>query len=748
MAASDLAPPGEMVPPAQLRIPRAREVARYLKSEMVPHMDLVECRQVAGTGEEAVVFEVATEVPQRPAHDIRRRERIALTFGAADEAMPVAYALRADFPWVPHVNLVGTPGPRQLCLDDQPWSEVRLRLTGARLLERVRDWLALTARGELHADDQALEPFIMGFATPVVLPFDSRALPLDGGPLFLRIARSDAGLSRSVLHAIETDATFAGDGGNPAVAMVLHAPPRRHGLVRFQPVTLADLHAFLVEAGVDLLGELRARLREPRPWHGRKVLDALLLLLVLLPKTRDDDGTIEETETWAFLCGGTVADIGMALGVWTIRRHIPQLLDRPPPTARDERVGLELLNPIAAFSRDLAARYNGLLRRDGLRITAVGMGALGSQIFVNLLRAGWGEWTTIDSDYLLPHNLARHALPGPSVGTPKASALARLVNATIAGAPIARSIVADVLQPGVAAGEIRVAWGAADVILDLSASVAVARHLASDVVAPARRLSLFLNPTGTDLVLLAEDGARAIPLDLLEQQYYRLLAETSALADHLRGTEGRIRYARSCRDVSAVIPQELVALHAAIGSRAIRAAVATEEATIAIWRADPSDLTVARLTGQPTPLVELRAGGWTLRTDRGLLEKIGRAREERLPNETGGVLLGAFDVQRRVAYVVDTLPSPPDSTEWPTLYIRGRQGLQDEVVRVRRATGEMLEYVGEWHAHPRGHGVTPSADDRTVLAWLVETMGREGLPAVMLIAGDDKQWGWHLEHAS
>jgi tRNA A37 threonylcarbamoyladenosine dehydratase len=38
-----------------------------------------------------------------------------------------------------------------------------------------------------------------------------------------------------------------------------------------------------------------------------------------------------------------------------------------------------------------------------------GAGALGSQLMNNLSRAGFGRWTIVDNDKLLPHNLARNA---------------------------------------------------------------------------------------------------------------------------------------------------------------------------------------------------------------------------------------------------------------------------------------------------------------------------------------------------
>ncbi len=345
-----------------------------------------------------------------------------------------------------------------------------------------------------------------------------------------------------------------------------------------------------------------------------------------------------------------------------------------------------------------------------------------------------------------PDNLARHALSGFAVGRPKATALTMLAGDLIAAPPLVEPIVADVLQPGPAAPALDAAWGRAAVLLDLSASIVVARHLVHGIAAPrARRLSLFLNPTGTDLVLLAEDIEHAIPLDVLEFQYYRLVAGAPALAYHLRPPPGRIRYARSCRDVSAALPQDMVALHAAIGSRAIRAALAGDGATIAVWRADPADLTVTRLAGDPAPLVSVEQAGWRVYTDRSLLAKVGQARAGKLPNETGGVLLGAFDLQRKIIYAVDTLPAPPDSTEYPTLFIRGHERLASQIAELQARTGGMLEYVGEWHSHPAGASVAASRDDQTVLGWLADKMWQEGLPALMLIAGDADQWGWHLQ---
>jgi integrative and conjugative element protein (TIGR02256 family) len=133
---------------------------------------------------------------------------------------------------------------------------------------------------------------------------------------------------------------------------------------------------------------------------------------------------------------------------------------------------------------------------------------------------------------------------------------------------------------------------------------------------------------------------------------------------------------------------------------------------------------------------EFFIGDWIVVLDDGLRDRVCALRAEKLPNETGGVLLGSFDLRRKILYMVDTLPSPPDSDERSDLYIRGFKGLRAAVEDVDARTGGMLEYIGEWHSHPRGSGTRPSGFDLEAFGWLTTLMSGDGLPAVMMIVGD------------
>lgn len=94
-----------------------------------------------------------------------------------------------------------------------------------------------------------------------------------------------------------------------------------------------------------------------------------------------------------------------------------------------------------------------------------------------------------------------------------------------------------------------------------------------------------------------------------------------------------------------------------------------------IWRAH-EDGSVERLDVLLVEAVEVSAGGWKIIFDVDVEQVMRDYRFKQLPNETGGVLLGSFDLDRKLVLVSDVLGSPDDSREWPTVYIRGSAGLR------------------------------------------------------------------------
>ena len=188
-------------------------------------------------------------------------------------------------------------------------------------------------------------------------------------------------------------------------------------------------------------------------------------------------------------------------------------------------------------------------------------------------------------------------------------------------------------------------------------------------------------------------------------------------------------------------------MHAAIGANAIKNTIENSDAIVSVWRTDEQG-NVKRVDVKLESVIRHKIHGWTVMSDWGLIKKLDVLRESKLPNETGGVLLGSYDLSRKIIYIVDALPSPRDSTEWPALYIRGRKGLRNKVEEVEAKTHGMLGYIGEWHSHPKGARIAASSDDIKVFAWLTEIMMADGLPPTMMIAGDDGRVSYYVEEIS
>lgn len=756
--ASELVP----VSPDELAIEKSRSVANVLLTGAMNWVALVDCYQHRSSKNpdeeilaETVVFDAEIELPQRPRYPISNVERIAVTFEKSDIRFPRVFALREEFPLVPHINLESFELPRSLCLFDLPYSEIKLRWGAVSFIERVRNWLADTAAGDLHKPDQQLEPLLSDPDAYIIFP-----------PNFLTTFNEDRieqvqmvvdeWQNKRFCFVAQRDLQKDSSKLPRFVVLGIRGSSQQHGPLRSRPSTISSLSDFLTGAKVDLLDQLRTRLSETIATASANGADPLrlgLIVLVTLPKTRDEMGTVESVDTYAFVCVRpeeankdiflSVGEIGERVGLWQVHEGRAGMNVPLDANRIGADVGLWMLAPCYPLSRNNAPMYSGTGQRIDQKLVAVGLGALGSQVFLNLVRTGDGEWTTIDKDILLPHNFIRHAAYGSMAGLSKSLFATYAANATIESPPISNAIVADILSPGESAGAVASALADASVILDFSASQAVARRLALDIDSNARRASAFLNPTGTDVIILAEDAERSVTLDSLEMQYYRLISSDESLAYHLRGPEGQVLFSASCRDVSSNILPELVARGAATASSALREILKKNEATISVWSGNEAG-EIRRISGQIGRTVSEIAGDWTVRTDEIVLAKILAWRTEKLPVETGGALIGTYDMKRKLIYVADALPAPSDSIEKKTSFVRGSFGLKPKIESIKAATLENLQYVGEWHSHPAGHSADPSSDDRKLLSSIARMQHKDGNPALIVICGEDR-FSWHTE---
>lgn len=734
-----ISPDGVLVDVDALVLPRAKQCAVILASGILNFTRLLECRvSESGGRHEILVIEVDVQRPQKRVHDIHSCERIAVIFDESDSQIPETLSLREDFPRVAHLNLRRHEKPRSLCLEERPWDDMKLDWTVPGHIELIRSWLSRTSRGELHQPDQPLEPLLFGSGYHIVIPDDVTRPEAGGGQQKLHIVLRGTTEEGRVLVARHLADAPKDAGGLAFASLTLECGPVVHGVIWSCPETIQELIALVIDVGLDLRDQLLRGLTGLQQ-DDAKSLDSGLVLIIRFLKQRDVDQKIEAIETKAFLTFSTVRDIGVALGCWAIHDgHAVPFVGGDMPSPNGEGIPIITANVHHTLTPSGAAYLNGRDFEEPVKVAAIGAGALGSQLQMNLARAGFGQWTIIDDDWFFPHNIARHELNKFAVGQNKALGVAAELNCLHDGEQIASMLPANILRPGGMEELVSRSLNEADVILDAAASVPVSRHLAKHA-SNARRVSVFLNPTGTDLVLLAEDKDRRVRLDCLEMQYYRLMATRAEMAHHLELPAGQVRYGLGCRDLSSRMPQDLLSIHAGIGSRAVQTTLASNDARLEVWQVDAPAMTVSSVNAEPMEVFwQEHPGGWLCAIDKHVLQRVADLREANLPNETGGVLIGAYDMASKIVYVVDALDAPPDSEQWPTLYVRGSDFLAERIAKIEKATAGRLVYIGEWHSHPDGCPTLPSGDDVKVFSWLTQHLAVESKPALMLIAGQHR----------
>lgn len=101
-------------------------------------------------------------------------------------------------------------------------------------------------------------------------------------------------------------------------------------------------------------------------------------------------------------------------------------------------------------------------------------------------------------------------------------------------------------------------------------------------------------------------------------------------------------------------------------------------------------------------------------------------------SETGGVLIGRYAEDGRVAYVEMASSPPGDSSAGLDWFERGRNGLA-ELLREHWNLPQRRFYVGEWHFHPIGRA-EPSPQDRQQMVQIARDPNYHCEQPLLLIA--------------
>lgn len=723
--------------PEGFRWPVAKALADAIAR--LPDFTLVRCsRHPADEAMEVLVLDVESNaVPPKNVAGIEFRERMGLLVSESRDVPIEVVALRPGFPRLMHQNARPPGWPPSLCLYFEPHRSVMRTWTAESFLQRLQIWLEKSARGELHPADQPVEQIFFTAPHELILPWNvDELLGKVPPPAFEVIAGPSRKDHEQTYFLVERNTVGK---ASPSLSLIhLHLPAVVHGRIEADPPTLGELDVLLQVHGVNLLQALRGAICERVSESGVPASEDTTgtILLLHMGITRAAGQPVEKTARRGYLVQHGALELGKLTGTLHLhgktyyREYVTDFL---PPAQSNAWRAL----PIAAIEviRGLdqaTARLQSGVQAGGPKGTVVGVGALGATLLDLWVRAGWGEWTTIDKDHVKPHNLVRHPADQRHLGLPKEEVAVRRSNEILNGAGTVVGVHADACD--FIDGHPLPSLTSAELVVDASTTLEYPRLMSQrdDV---GRHASVFLTPKANGCVVLMEDRDRVTRLRTLEAQYYRAVIHEPWGEDHLAGNHGTFWSGAGCRDISVVMPYSVVVAHAGLMAEQVPRCFASSDAAIRIWTRDSGDGAVASYSVPVSKERKIQFNGMDLFIDDAVVEEMHRMRRAHLPKETGGILLGYHDLNINAIIVVDALAAPPDSRSSDSSFERGIQGVADIAKEANRRTAGIVGYIGEWHSHPPGHLAHPSGDDLYQLAFLALGLSHDGLPAVSLIVG-------------
>ncbi len=126
-------------------------------------------------------------------------------------------------------------------------------------------------------------------------------------------------------------------------------------------------------------------------------------------------------------------------------------------------------------------------------------------------------------------------------------------------------------------------------------------------------------------------------------------------------------------------------------------------------------------------------GSYGVRIPGAVLQEINRICLAAATVETGGILIGHYSADLRIAIVTEATPPPPDSRAGRTWFHRGTSGLREMLAGKWRAK-DRQHYIGEWHFHPVPT-VVPSTDDFSQMKGISRSAQYRCREPLLVIAG-------------
>ena len=285
-------------------------------------------------------------------------------------------------------------------------------------------------------------------------------------------------------------------------------------------------------------------------------------------------------------------------------------------------------------------------------ICILGCGAVGSKLAFHLYRSGISFISLVDNDFLLPHNMVRHALSSYKPGSfvlHKASALRKNLEDMFYGMPpCPKSFNEDALSHISAPRE-----EPYDLIIDATASVHVMYGLdAIDLPEKTRIVRVALSEGGdVGVTYLAIDSRQRLAdfyMEILRASFKNELIYRWLSSERKNSTEN-IRVGEGCHSNTMRISDDTISSHAALMSSIIRHIYEGDQHNRIILsfahRDFPGSMQTCTIPVNPYQLFSCANDlSWTVRIPEDLLKEIRLKAKIAGTKENGGYLFGHIDL--------------------------------------------------------------------------------------------------------
>jgi len=251
------------------------------------------------------------------------------------------------------------------------------------------------------------------------------------------------------------------------------------------------------------------------------------------------------------------------------------------------------------------------------------------------------------------------------------------------------------------------------IIIDTSASFVVRNFLMnSQELSPI--ISCGLYNKGRYGFMLSEDKNRSNRLPTIwAHLYFKTLTDKDIRKAIFSSNMHNVLIGQSCSSQTMIVDDARISLMAATMSIKIQKYLEMnllENAEILFSKYDDDEYSLQTIVYTVPKYIEIKSTikrDWKVFISETVIKNMKDIMNSKIPNETGGALIGSIFQYPKTVVVTDIIDAPSDSIEAPNFFVLGVEGLKQKIYAVEKQTNGKITYLGTWHSHPYDGKASP-----------------------------------------